>query len=68
MKVVVDTNIIFTALLREHNSTLEHLLLAQTEFYSMRYVLVELFKHWTIDKELIKGVSAKGFTSFYQLP
>lgn len=45
MKVVVDTNIIFAALLKENNKLLEHLLLSTVEFYSMRYVVVELFKH-----------------------
>jgi predicted nucleic acid-binding protein len=45
MKVVVDTNIIFAALLRENSRLLEHLLLSSTEFYSMRFVVVELFKH-----------------------
>lgn len=45
MKIVVDTNIIFTALLRGNNRFLEHLLLSSNEFYSMRFVMVELFKH-----------------------
>lgn len=134
MKVVVDTNIIFAALLRENNRLLEHLLLSSSEFYSMRFVIVELFKHkerivrhsqlqeaemleflhriltnirfvderlisinsyalayrfcqetdikdlpflalsveldaplWTLDKKLIDGTLAKGFSNFYQM-
>lgn len=45
MKAIVDTNIIFAALLRENSHHLEHLLFSGTEFYSMRFIVVELFKH-----------------------
>jgi predicted nucleic acid-binding protein len=45
MKVIVDTNIIFGAFLRSNNRYLQHLLFSDADFYSMRFVIVELFKH-----------------------
>jgi predicted nucleic acid-binding protein len=44
--VIVDTNVLFTALLREQSRIRETLLAdVQHIFYSPRFVMVELFKH-----------------------
>ena len=46
MKVVVDANILFSALLREENRHAEILLTeAGNEFFTPRFVVVEIFKH-----------------------
>ena len=46
MKVVVDTNIVFSALLKTKSQFREHLMLATgIEFYTCRLLIVELFKH-----------------------
>jgi predicted nucleic acid-binding protein len=46
MKVVVDTNILFSALLREENRFAETLFLDETAlFFLPRYAVVEIFKH-----------------------
>ncbi|HEV2150700.1 MAG TPA: PIN domain-containing protein [Longimicrobiaceae bacterium] len=43
--VVVDTNIVFSALLREHSRFSEVLLQSEHTFYVCESVLVELFRH-----------------------
>ena len=56
MKIVVDTNIIFSALLNT-NSTIGDLLLnsrSQFEFYSCNYMRVEIIKHWEKLKKISK--------------
>lgn len=45
MKVVVDTNILFSALLRMPNEYATTILLSEHSFYSPKFVFVELFKH-----------------------
>ena len=45
MKVVVDTNIIFSSLLRQHERRRKFLCTRTFQFYSPNYVFVELFKH-----------------------
>jgi predicted nucleic acid-binding protein len=55
MKIVVDTNIIFSALLREDNRYARTLIKNEDEhdFYAVYFTIVELFKH----KERIKQFS-----------
>ena len=55
MTVIVDTNIIFSALLREDNKYANTLIKneAQHDFYAVYFTIVELFKH----KEKIKKYS-----------
>jgi predicted nucleic acid-binding protein len=55
MKIVVDTNIIFSALLREDNRYARTLIKNDDEhdFYAVYFTIVELFKH----KERIKQFS-----------
>ena len=55
MKVIVDTNIIFSALLHEDNRYANTIIKndAQYDFYGVYFTLVELFKH----KERIKKYS-----------
>jgi predicted nucleic acid-binding protein len=43
--IVVDTNILFSALLREPSRFVELLFQAEYDFYIGEYVIVELFKH-----------------------
>lgn len=55
MKVIVDTNIIFSALLREDNKYANTIIKNDSnhDFYAVYFTLVELFKH----KERIKKYS-----------
>ncbi|MBL7797420.1 MAG: PIN domain-containing protein [Saprospiraceae bacterium] len=55
MKVVVDTNILFSALLREHNRYANTLIKNEQgyEYYGVYFTIVELFKH----KDRIKKYS-----------
>ena len=55
MKVVVDTNIIFSALLKEDNRYASALIKNEGahDFYAVYFTIVELFKH----KEKIKKFS-----------
>jgi len=43
--VIVDTNILFSALLREPSRFVELLFQAEFDFYICEYVIIELFKH-----------------------
>ena len=45
MKVVVDANILFSALLKTPNIYAETILLSEHSFYSPKFVFVELFKY-----------------------
>ena len=45
MKIVIDTNIIFSALLRSGQKQRDILFLENVEFYSCKYAIVEIFKH-----------------------
>ena len=45
MKVVIDTNIIFSALLRGGQRYRDILFFENAEFYSCKYTIVEIFKH-----------------------
>ena len=45
MVVVVDTNILFSALLREDTQLAETLFLADAEFVAPQFAIVELFKY-----------------------
>ena len=47
MKIVVDTNILFSALLKTPNRYAETILLGEDSFYSPKFVFVELFKYKT---------------------
>jgi len=53
MKVVVDTNIVFSALLSVNSSHREILLESDYEFFAPNFIFIELFKH----KEKIKKYS-----------
>jgi len=55
MRVVVDTNIIFSALLREHNRYADALIKNEQghEYFGVYFTIVELFKH----KERIRQYS-----------
>ena len=45
MRIVVDTNILFSALLRMPNRYATTILLGEYSFYSPKFVFVELFKY-----------------------
>lgn len=45
MQVIVDTNIIFSALLSKDSAIREVLLKKEYEFYAPNFVVVELFRH-----------------------
>jgi predicted nucleic acid-binding protein len=45
VKVIIDTNIIFSALLPSGQKFRDILLLENAEFYSCRYVIIEIFKN-----------------------
>lgn len=47
MKVVVDSNIIFSALLRSPNRYCDAIFLSGDEFYTPKFMFVELFKYRT---------------------
>lgn len=53
MKLVVDTNIIFSALLKKESKEIELLLREECEFFIPKTLFIELFKH----KEKIMQVS-----------
>jgi putative PIN family toxin of toxin-antitoxin system len=53
MKLVVDTNIIFSALLKKESKEIELLLREKCEFFIPKTLFIELFKH----KEKIMQVS-----------
>lgn len=57
MRIVVDTNVVFAALLGRESRLREALLTdAEHAFYSPRFVMVEIFKH----KERIAAASQLG--------
>ena len=43
--IIVDTNILFSALLREPSRFVELLFQSEFDFYICEYVIIELFKH-----------------------
>jgi len=45
MKVVVDSNIVFSALLKSPNQFCDTILLSGDEFYTPKFMFVEIFKH-----------------------
>ncbi len=53
MKIVVDTNIIFSSLLRNNHPFLEHILLSDFSFYSINDIFIEIYKY----KEKIRNNS-----------
>ncbi len=54
MKVIVDTNIVFSALLSGDNTFRNELIFnEEAEFYTCRFLIVEIFKH----KEKLRQVS-----------
>lgn len=52
MRVVIDTNILFSSLLAEHSRLRDILLESEHEFYAPNYLFVELFRY----KDKIKKV------------
>lgn len=65
MKLVVDTNIIFSALIKKDSSAYEILEIEEFEIYIPKFLIVEIFKH----KEKIVAASKLGedeiLESFY---
>ncbi len=53
MRIIVDTNIIFSALLKKNSKELELLLNAKCDFFIPKILFIELFKH----KEKIMHIS-----------
>ncbi|MFQ5456715.1 MAG: PIN domain-containing protein [Nitrospirota bacterium] len=45
MKVVLDTNIVFSAMLQSGKRFRDILFFENAEFYSCKYLIIELFKH-----------------------
>lgn len=45
MKVVLDTNILFSALLQYRSAFAEEIFLAEVDFLAPHFTMVELFKH-----------------------
>jgi len=45
MRIIVDTNILFSALFKKDNVFIEIILAGKHEFYICEFTLVELFKH-----------------------
>jgi predicted nucleic acid-binding protein len=45
LPVIIDTNILFSALLREHSSFAQAMLVSDRKFYLCESVIIELFKH-----------------------
>ena len=64
--VIVDTNILFSALLRNHSKFAEILLATDNDFFVCEMVLVELFKH---KEKIIKvsGLSEDDIIQLYQI-
>ena len=64
--VIVDTNILFSALLRNHSKFAEILLATDYDFFVCEMVLVELFKH---KEKIIKvsGLSEDDIIQLYQI-
>ncbi|MBV6428517.1 MAG: hypothetical protein KIPDCIKN_03052 [Haliscomenobacter sp.] len=68
MNVVVDTNILFSALLKESNRFADALLLAeQVTFFAPKFVIVELFKYKEKISELSKMPDSVVFEALYKL-
>lgn len=64
--IVVDTNIIFSALLKRNSNFASILLLGDYQFYIVEFVLVELFKYK--DKILkLSQLSEEDIISFYHI-
>ena len=69
MKIVVDTNIIFSALLNS-NSTIGEILFNSTdyfEFYSCSYMRYEIQKHWEKLKKISKLSEQQLQTAYQQV-
>jgi predicted nucleic acid-binding protein len=69
MKIIIDTNIIFSALLNS-NSTIGDLIFNSDkhfEFYSCNYMRYEIEKHWERLKAISKLSEEQLNTSFFQV-
>ncbi|HDR52999.1 MAG TPA: hypothetical protein ENN90_15490 [Mariniphaga anaerophila] len=77
--VVVDTNLIFSALIPKSSKIREILFDTNLTFYSPNYLISEVYKHkdivalaidleipfWTGDKKLKEGLEKKGYSNFF---
>ncbi len=61
MNVVIDTNILFSALLKTPNKFAETIFLSDDSFYAPKHVVSELFKH---QKKIIKASRLPGDAVF----
>jgi predicted nucleic acid-binding protein len=69
MKIIIDTNIIFSGLLNS-NSTIGDLIFnsdKQFEFYSCNYMRYEIQKHWERLKAISKLTEDQLNTSYFQI-
>lgn len=62
MKIVVDTNILFSACLANYSKERQHLILSENEFYAPNFVFPEIFKY----KEKILRYSKASEQEIYQ--
>jgi predicted nucleic acid-binding protein len=61
MKVVVDTNIVFSTMLSKNSFLRQTLLRSDLQFYAPNYLFTELFKH----KERILSLSSETEQNIY---
>ena len=73
-RVVVDTNIFFSALISAESSFAKTMLRLENDFFVCETTLVEIFEHkeklvkaslWTGDKKLRSRLEEKGFDDFF---
>ena len=68
MKVIVDTNIMFSILLKDKSKERDVLFLSEDlEFFSCRFAIVELFKHKEKISKFSKLTEDEILTSLYKL-
>jgi len=68
MKVIVDTNIMFSILLKDKSKERDVLFLSEDlEFFSCRFAIVELFKHKEKISKFSKLTEDEILTSLYRL-
>ncbi len=72
--VVVDTNLIFSALIPKASKIREILFESNMTFYSPNFLITEIYAHkaidlgiplWTGDKKLKDGLRIKGYNNFF---
>ncbi|NJN34270.1 MAG: hypothetical protein HC817_08485 [Saprospiraceae bacterium] len=70
MKIIVDTNIIFSALLREDNKNTNTLIKNEDnhDFFAVYFTIVALFKHKERIKQCSKLTDNETLEILYELP